>query len=57
MPALCRLLREIFLIEVQDQLLCLKAKLLVKQHGWVVGRDMQCYVFAHAGLEQVQLCI
>ena len=45
--------RVVVVIEVQAVALCLEAKALVEDHGWVVDRDMEGHVFALAGLHKV----
>lgn len=52
MPALFALHRVVFIIEVQDVLLCLEAELLVEQHGRVARRYVKGHILPHAGLQR-----
>lgn len=52
MPALFALHRVVFIIEVQDVLLCLEAELLVEQHGRVARRYVEGHILSHAGLQR-----
>lgn len=42
----------IFIIEVQDVFLRLKAELLIQQHGWVAGGNVKGDVLPHARLHR-----
>lgn len=53
MTALFTVHRVIFVVEVQDVFLSLKAKLLVQQHGRVAGGNMKGDVLPHARLHRV----
>lgn len=53
MPALFALHRVVFIIEVQDVLLCLEAELLVEQHGRVARRYVEGHILSHAGLNEM----
>ena len=53
MAAVFRVHREIFVIEVQNQLFRLETKLLIQHHGGVACRHVQRHVLAHASLKPV----
>lgn len=50
MLALLRVSRKVLVVEVQDELLHLEAKLLVEQRCRVCGGDVERHVFPHASL-------